>query len=85
MKVSRLLVLLFLFATASAQEPTTTDRGLFLLAYKSTLDPIAINQMHSWQLILTTADGEPVEGKAKITVTRVHQICILTVATISGW
>ncbi|MBK8986195.1 MAG: FixH family protein [Chloroflexi bacterium] len=37
-----------------------TDNGLFNVSYSSDLDPIAINQMHSWTLLVTTPDGQPV-------------------------
>lgn len=38
-----------------------TDNGLFNVSYSSDLDPVAINQMHSWTLLVTTPDGQPVE------------------------
>lgn len=44
-----------------------TDNGLFRVSFRSELDPIALNQMHSWTLHVTTAAGQPVED-AIITV-----------------
>lgn len=44
-----------------------TDGELFRVAFSSDLDPVAINQMHSWTLTVETADGQPVEN-ATITV-----------------
>ena len=37
-----------------------TDNGLYRVSFTSNLDPIAINQMHSWVLNVKTADGRPV-------------------------
>lgn len=39
-----------------------SDGGLFQVSFTSDLDPIAINQMHSWTLHIQTADGQPVEN-----------------------
>jgi hypothetical protein len=47
-------------------EPWTSQRGIYTVHYESTLDPIEINRMHSWTLVVTR-DGEPVED-ADITV-----------------
>lgn len=44
-----------------------TDGELFRVSFRSDLDPVAINQMHSWTLTVETADGQPVEN-ATITV-----------------
>ncbi len=40
----------------------TSDEGRFVASFTSALDPIAINQMHSWTLHVETADGAPVEN-----------------------
>lgn len=40
----------------------TSDEGRFVVSFTSALDPIAINQMHSWTLHVETADGAPVEN-----------------------
>jgi hypothetical protein len=45
----------------------TSDNGFYQVSFTSELDPLAINQMHSWILHVETADGEPVED-AVITV-----------------
>ena len=44
-----------------------SQSGLFHLSYKSELQPIAINRIHSWVLHLETADGQSVTN-ADITV-----------------
>ena len=36
--------------------------GIYNVAARSLLDPIAINRMHSWELTITTSDGAPVAG-----------------------
>lgn len=56
-------------APAGLDTATTrpTDNGLFRVSFSSDLDPVVINQMHSWTLNVTTADGQPVEN-AVITV-----------------
>ena len=40
----------------------TSNEGRFIASFTSALDPIAINQMHSWTLHVETADGAPVEN-----------------------
>ncbi|HSN74616.1 MAG TPA: FixH family protein [Anaerolineae bacterium] len=56
---------------ATAEEDTATssltDNGLYRISFTSTLDPIAINQLHSWTVHVETADGQPVDD-AQITV-----------------
>ncbi len=42
-------------------EPWTSQRGIYTVHYESTLDPIEINRIHSWTLVVTR-DGKPVEG-----------------------
>jgi hypothetical protein len=53
-------------STTPAELDTDTNRladnGLFRVAFVSDLEPIAINQMHSWTLHVTTPEGEPVEN-----------------------
>ncbi|MFN3331403.1 MAG: FixH family protein [Caldilinea sp.] len=39
-----------------------SDEGRFVVSFTSALDPIVINQMHSWTLHVETADGAPVEN-----------------------
>ena len=39
-----------------------SDEGRFVVSFASALDPIVINQMHSWTLHVETADGAPVEN-----------------------
>ncbi len=46
---------------ASAQQDNATvlesEKGFFRLSYESQLDPIVINQMHSWTLHIDNANG----------------------------
>jgi hypothetical protein len=44
-----------------------TDNGLYRISFTSALDPIAINELHSWTVRVETADGQPVDD-AQITV-----------------
>lgn len=44
-----------------ALAPQMTDNGLFEVTAISRLDPVTINEMHSWVLTVTYADGTPVE------------------------
>ena len=39
-----------------------TDQGLFQATITSQLEPVVINQIHSWTLHLETPDGAPVEN-----------------------
>lgn len=48
-------------------QPAVSKNGLFKANVTSELNPVVINQLHSWTLNLTTADGTPVED-AVITV-----------------
>jgi hypothetical protein len=41
-----------------------TDRGVYLVSFTSDLDPITINQMHTWTLHVETGDGQIVEDAA---------------------
>lgn len=43
-----------------------TDNALYRVSFHSDLDPVAINQIHSWTLHVETADGRPVENAAII-------------------
>ncbi len=56
-------------APADLDTATTrpTDSGLYRVSFTSALDPIAINQIHSWTLHVETADGQPVDN-AEISV-----------------
>ena len=50
-------------SAAPAENPNSslTDNGLYRISFTSALDPIAINQLHSWTLHVETADGQPVD------------------------
>lgn len=39
-----------------------TDKGLFTVTIKPDMQPIAINQIHTWTLNVEGADGKPVEN-----------------------
>jgi hypothetical protein len=39
-----------------------TENGAYHVSFKSDLDPITINQIHTWVLHIESADGQPVEG-----------------------
>lgn len=56
-------------APADLDTATTrlTDNGAYRVSFTSALDPIAINQIHSWTLHVETADGQPVDN-AEISV-----------------
>lgn len=55
---------LILSVDAEAQEETTpapawtSDAGYFVVSFKSDLDPLTINKMHSWILHIEKSDGE---------------------------
>ncbi len=53
-------------AAAAAGPEWTSQAGLYHVSYRSELEPIEINKIHSWVLHVTTADGDPVEN-AEIT------------------
>jgi hypothetical protein len=44
-----------------------TEQELFRVSYLSNVEPIPLNQIHSWTLHVETADGQPVEN-AEISV-----------------
>jgi hypothetical protein len=48
-------------APAAAPNSSLTDNGLYRISFTSALDPIAINELHSWTLRVETADGQPVD------------------------
>jgi hypothetical protein len=69
------LTLLLVLTPVRAAEDTAVVAGVWpsasgqlRLGYRSELDPILINRMHSWVLHLETASGEPVSD-AQIIVT----------------
>ena len=39
-----------------------SERGLYVVGFTSSLDPIPINKMHEWTLRLEDANGDPVDG-----------------------
>lgn len=63
------VLLLFLMGTAIPQQnperPSWLSReGTFRVSFTSRLQPIVINQIHSWVLHVETPGGEAVEGAA---------------------
>lgn len=44
----------------ATQAEKLSDAGLFKVSYRSALDPISINETHSWTLHIATPDGAPV-------------------------
>jgi hypothetical protein len=47
-------------AEAGGARLWTSESGLYRVGYMSQLDPITINEIHSWTLHVETADGTPV-------------------------
>jgi hypothetical protein len=39
----------------------TSDQGLFAVSYQSELDPLTINELHTWIVHVETSDGEPID------------------------
>jgi hypothetical protein len=52
---------------ADALAPQETEAGLFRITATSQLDPVAINELHSWIIHVERVDGAPVED-ASITI-----------------
>ncbi len=71
-KVAALLFLVFAHAVcindavAESASEWVSERGIYQLSFDSSLDPIEINQMHSWVLYVSM-NGDPVKG-ARISV-----------------
>ncbi|MBT8099101.1 MAG: FixH family protein [Gammaproteobacteria bacterium] len=40
----------------------SSERGLYVVGFTASLDPIPINKMHEWILHLEDANGAPVDG-----------------------
>lgn len=53
-----LLLLMFVVQDAWAGD-WTSQRGIYTVSFESSLEPIAINRIHTWKMHIT-ADGEPV-------------------------
>ena len=62
------LLILTLTAFAEDDRVIETDRELFVISYKPDLQPLAINQMHSWVVHVETPDGSPVADAAVVLV-----------------
>ena len=58
-----LLLLLTTAAGAWESDPGWTSRsGQYQVSYVSEIDPVVINRMHSWTLVVTNIAGTPIEG-----------------------
>jgi hypothetical protein len=64
-----LILLPFTGAEALGAETASGDAGRFTVEYAPSLDPLVINRMHHWDLVIRDADGSPVSGA----VQRRHQ------------
>jgi len=61
------LLLLFLPLTDALSDDWVSKRGVYVVSFESSIEPIEINQIHNWVLTITS-DGEPVTG-ATLTIT----------------
>ncbi|RIK33261.1 MAG: Auxin-binding protein [Chloroflexi bacterium] len=50
------------YVPANLDTSTTlaSEQGFYRISYQSALEPITINQLHSWTLHVETSDGQPV-------------------------
>jgi len=65
--LSGLILVAGLSLATGAHAVETADAAHFNVSYKSKVEPIPLNQIHSWVLHVATHDGKPVK-KAAITV-----------------
>ena len=61
------LLLLCAPITDASADKWVTSRGVYTVSFESSLEPIEINQIHSW-ILRITSNGKPVTG-ASLTVT----------------
>ena len=61
------LLLLFLPLTDALSDDWVSKRGVYVVSFENSIEPIEINQIHNWVLTITS-DGEPVTG-ATLTIT----------------
>jgi hypothetical protein len=47
--------------TSDGSTPVDSEQGLFKVSYRSSLEPIVINEMHEWVLHVSTPDGQAVD------------------------
>jgi hypothetical protein len=58
--------------TSALSQPGNVDfaatqkskQGLFTVSYKSDLNPVTINKLHTWTLHMAAVDGRPIDGAA---------------------
>jgi hypothetical protein len=62
-RIVNVLAVCFLLTCAAADAATwTSQRGTFVVSYRSALQPIEINKLHSWLIHIENAAGEAVVG-----------------------
>ena len=62
-RMINVLALCFLLTGAAADAASwTSQRGMFVVSYRSTLEPIQINKLHAWLIHIENAAGEAVVG-----------------------
>ena len=65
--ITSLLFCVFCMLANADESGWTSKRGLFVVSYQSDLQPLQINQLHSWVVRVEDVSGEGVTG-AEITV-----------------
>jgi hypothetical protein len=58
--VALMMYMSYVPANLDTSAMLTSEQGLYRIGYQSVLDPITINQLHSWTLHVETPDGQPV-------------------------
>ncbi len=61
------LACLFPLCPALHAEPIVSEAGTFSVDYRASIDPVVINRMHYWDIVVRDAGGEPV-AEARIEV-----------------
>lgn len=62
--LSVLLLIGGLSLTVGGHAAESSDTTNFNVSYKSKVEPVPLNRIHSWVLHVSTRDGKPVEGAA---------------------
>lgn len=61
--IMNLLALCLVLTSAAADAASwTSQRGMFVISYRSTLEPIQINKLHAWLIHIENAAGKAVVG-----------------------
>lgn len=58
--VGLMLYMNYVPANLDTSTALTSEQGLYRISYQSALEPITINQLHSWRLHVETPGGQPV-------------------------